>query len=106
MNPSSGDEIEALLRAHFDGAVADDGFSDRVMQRLPFRRPAVWPRWLGVFAGVLACWMALVPSSLLRAGWHDSAHGVWSGPAIAMLAVVLLLAVLAMVWAVAEGDDF
>ena len=38
MNHEHDDAIEALLRTAFDGPVRDDGFSARVMQRLPPRR--------------------------------------------------------------------
>lgn len=106
MNPSRDDAIEALLRKQFDGAVRDDGFSDRLMQRLPQRRRRVaWPSWAGVLAGAVACWLALWPSPLLRNGWQDWVGGHWSAAGIVMLATLAVMTLLALAWSVAEADD-
>lgn len=106
MNPSPEDAIETLLREQFDGPVGDGGFSGQVMQRLPRRRRRIaWPLWGGVLAGVAACWLALLFSPLMRAGWRDWAGGHWTAPAIAVLAAMLGMTLLALAWGVAEADD-
>lgn len=104
MNHERDDAIEALLRKQFDGPVADEGFSQRLMQRLP-RRRATLPLWLGIVAGVVACWLALLSSPLLQTGWADWMHGDWSASAISMLLVALGMAILALAWGVAEIED-
>jgi hypothetical protein len=106
MNQEMDEEIEALLRRQFDGPVHDEGFSGRVMQALPpRRRRATWPLWCGALAGVAACWLALLRSSLLRVGWQDWANDHWSAAAITVLLVMLGMAMLALVWGVAEAED-
>lgn len=107
MNQSRDDVIEGLLRARFDGPVRDEGFSGQLMQRLPQRRHRriAWPMWIGVAAGAAMCWLALLPSRLLRNGWQDWAGGHWSVAAVAMLSSVVVMILLAVAWGVAEIDD-
>jgi hypothetical protein len=100
------DAIEALLCKQFDGPIPDDGFSERVMQRLPLRRRRIaWPLWAGVLAGAGACWLSLLFSPLLHAGWHDWMGGNLSAPAIVLLLAMAGLSLLASWWSVAEADD-
>jgi hypothetical protein len=54
---------------------------------------------------VAACWLALLRSSLLRVGWQDWANDHWSAAAITVLLVMLGMAMLALVWGVAEAED-
>jgi hypothetical protein len=105
MNQEPDDMIDTLLRRQFDGPVPDEGFSGRVMHRLPRRRRVSWPLWLGIAAGALACWLALLSSPLLHIGWRDWVHGDWSAPAITMSLVVLGMAMLALAWGVTEARD-
>lgn len=106
MNPSEDEMIDALLRKQFDGAMLDDGFSQRVMQRLPqHRRRVAWPVWGGMLLGVFACWLALSFSPLVDAGWRDCLSGHWSAPAVTLLLAMLGMAVLALAWGVTEADD-
>lgn len=106
MNEERDDAIEALLRRQFHGPVADEGFSARIVQRLPRRRRrAAWPLGAGLLAGVAACWAVLRSSPLLVAGWHDYAGGHWSTAAIAVSAAMLGMTLLALAWSVAEADD-
>lgn len=106
MNHELDDAIEALLRKQFDGPVRDEGFSRRVMQRLPRRRRRVsWPLWSGIVAGAVACWLALLSSPLPRTGWRDWMSGDWSAPAVLLLLAALGMAMLALAWGVAEAGD-
>ncbi len=98
-------DIDALLRRQFDGPLPDEGFSERVMQQLPARRRRVaWPLWVGVIAGVGACWSQLLPVPLLQVGWRDWAGGELSGPAITLLLVAAGMSLLASWWSLAEAD--
>lgn len=106
MNPTRDNAIEALLRRQFDGPLRDEGFSERVVQRLPRRHHRVaWPLWSGMLVGACACWVALLPSPLLRASWMDWSSGAWSASAVIVLLAMLAMAVLAVAWGVAEADD-
>ena len=106
MNPSDDELIDAMLRSQFDGPVLDEGFSRRVMQRLPQhrRRVAWWPVWGGLLAGAAACWLALLSSPLLQTGWREWVSGEWSAPAITVLLAMIDMALLALIWGVAEAD--
>lgn len=99
------DAIDALLRQQFEGAVPDDGFCDRVMERLPARpRRRAWPLWCGVAAGAAACVLTLWSTPLVQLGWRDWAGGQWSAPAIVLLLALAGLSLLAMCWSLAEAD--
>jgi hypothetical protein len=100
------DMIEALLRRQFEGPVADDGFSERVMRQLPPRRRRIaWPLWLGLLAGACACGLSLADMPLLHAGWRDWLDGEPSVPAMGLLLAVAGMAWLALGWTLAESGD-
>jgi len=100
------DDIEALLRRNFEGPVADEGFSDKVMQRLPPRRRRMaWPLLAGVLAGVGGCAFSLLRSPLLSDGLRDWLHGEWSSmPAMALLLAATGMTLLACWWSAAEAE--
>ncbi len=105
MNPND-DAIDALLRTHFDGPVADDGFSERVMQVLPPRRRRIdWPARAGIAAGAVTCWASLQSAPLLHTGWNAWTSGRLTLPAIAVLLAVAGMSLLALWWSVVEGDE-
>jgi hypothetical protein len=106
MNHPNDDAIDKLLRTQFDGPVPDDGFSERVMQHLPARRRRIaWPLWAGVLAGIGACWLSLLPSPLLQAGWRDWAGGELSAASVILLLAFAGMSLMALCWSVAEADD-
>lgn len=98
-------DLDALLRDQFDGPVPDDGFADRVMQRARPRRRVAWPVAAGLVAGIAACWLSLLPTSVLQAGWRDWGHGQPSASAIAFLAVAAGMSLLACWWTAMEPDE-
>lgn len=99
-------DIDALLREHFEGPVPDDGFADRVMrQPRPRRRRVAWPVVAGMVAGIGACWLSLLPTSLLQAGWRDWIHGEPSASAVLLVAAMGGLSLLACWWAAMEPED-
>ncbi|MEP6898821.1 MAG: DUF5056 domain-containing protein [Rhodanobacter sp.] len=106
MNQSHDDPIDALLRQQFEGSVADNGFSERLMQRLPPRRRRMaWPLWAGVVTGTVVCWLSLLSTPLLHIGWQDWMHGELSASAITLLLTIAILSLLACGWATMEADD-
>lgn len=106
MNHFDDNEIEALLLKQLEGPVPDNGFSDRLMQRLPpRRRRAVWPLWAGVLAGTAACWLSLLSTSLLHVGWQDWISGELSAPAIILVSAVAGMSLLACWWTTMEAED-
>lgn len=99
------DAIDALLRRQFGGAVADDGFSDHVMQRLPARpRRRAWPLWGGIVAGAAASALSLSSTPMFHLGWRAWVGGGLSAPAIAVLVALAGMSLLAMCWSLAEAD--
>lgn len=100
------DAVERLLLAHFEGPVPDDGFCDRAMQRLPVRRRLqVWPLALGMTLGGALCWLSLLSTPLLHAGWRDWLSGNWSAPAVVLTATMAGVSLLALAWTAAEIED-
>jgi len=104
-NHSEDDAIEGLLRRQFDGPLPDEGFSERVMQRLPVhRRRVAWPLWAGVIAGAGACWLQLLSAPLLNVGWRHWAGGEPSTPAIILLLATAGMSLLTSWWGLTEAD--
>lgn len=105
-NANDNADIEALLRRQFDSAVADEGFSTRLMQRLPAsRRRRHWPLWAGLCGGALAAAMSVGSSPLLQHGGRDLFERQWSPAAITLLLVMAGLSLLSLCWGLAEADD-
>ena len=106
MNEPHDDTIDALLRRQFEGPVIDDGFSERVMQRLPPRRRRIaWPLWLGVLLGAVACWVCLTRVPLLHIGWQDWLAGELSSSSLGLLLAMAALSLLAMGWGLVESRN-
>ena len=105
MNESHDDTLDALLRRQFEGPVADDGFSERVMQHLPSRRRrAAWPVWMGVLIGTAACWICMDSVPLLHTGWRDWLSGQPTMAAIGLWVAMAATSLLALVWGLAESS--
>ncbi len=106
MNTLHDDDIDALLRKSFDGPVPDDGFCDRVMQKVPpRRRPSAWPLAAGIVVGAVLCSLSLFTSPLWRAAWHGWLVGEWSASTIITLSMMAGMSLLALGWTLAEAGD-
>ena len=106
MNHPHNDAVDTLLRQQFDGPVPDDGFSNRMMQRLPLRRCRVeWPLWAGLAAGVAASWFGLVAVPLVHVGWRDLIGCELSSSAITLLLAIAGMSLLTCWWTIAEPDE-
>lgn len=93
------DPLEALLREQFDGPVPDEGFSARVMQRIPRRRRKVQPILIGLLFGAAGCFASLLRWPALNLEqWHSASTLALTG---AMTALTLLIGW----WGIADADD-
>jgi hypothetical protein len=105
-DPHTDDTIDNLLRRSFDGPVPDDGFSDRVMRRLPPRRArSRWPLAAGLLCGTAACWLSLWLTPWLSGAWRDWFGAGPSLSAIALVTAAACMSLLAACWAMAEVED-
>lgn len=105
MNPQH-DDIDDLIRKSFDGPLPDEGFSDRLMQRLsPRRRRSVWPLWAGVLTGTVLYALSVFGSPLWRTGWQAWLAGDGAGSSVIVLSTMAALVLLALVWGLTEADD-
>lgn len=106
MKSEHDDLLEKLLRDGFEGPVPDDGFSDRLMHRLPPRRrqPSAWLSSAGVCIGAIACWLSLDSAAVLHAGWNDWLHGHASYAAFGLLLVLAVVSLMSLGWTLAEAD--
>ena len=105
MNDEREDDLDVLLRERFEGAVADDGFCDRVMHRLPARRRNNWPMATGILAGMATCGFSLWSVPIVQAGWREWLSGEPSASVIALFICMTGMAILALAWTIAEADD-
>jgi hypothetical protein len=100
------DPIENLLQERFQGPVADDGFSTKVMQRLPRRsRFDGWPAALGALSGLLACGFCLRSAALPQIGWHNWLYVRLSSSEITLIVAAAGTSLLGMALMMAEADD-
>lgn len=100
----SDPKLDGLLRRQFPGAVAEDGFTSRVMRVLPPRRaPRPWLVPGAAVAGSLLAWLALMPSPV----WQQAAREWLQGdPGAATAGIGVLLMVVTLVscaWSLEEG---
>ena len=106
MNPADDDALDRHLRDAFEGPVADDGFSDRVMVALaPRKHNAPWMLRAGAVIGAVACWLALGQAPVLRAGWQDWLRNDLSPSAWVLLLAVAVMSLLGMGWGLLEAED-
>jgi hypothetical protein len=106
MSDVHDDAVDRLLREQFEGPVPDDGFCHQVMKSMPVRRRrSGWPLAAGVVAGGVSCWLSLLSTPLMRAGWGDWLSGQLSAPVIVVLAAIAGVSLLAAAWTAAEADD-
>jgi hypothetical protein len=102
----TNDDVDRLLQDAFEGTVPDDGFSARMMERLPERRRhRIWPLLLGVAAGGGLCWSSLMSAPVWHAGWRDWLAGELSARSMVVLAAMAGLSLLTLAWTMAEADD-
>ncbi|MFT3810566.1 MAG: hypothetical protein QM698_11665 [Micropepsaceae bacterium] len=106
MNDKADDDIDALLRAAFEGPVPPGDFCDRVMARLPVRRRRFpWTVAAGLAAGVAFCGWSLGAAPLARTGWRDWFSGDLTAPAVILMLAAAGFAVLASVWTMTEATE-
>lgn len=91
------DELDRMLRARFEGPLADDGFSARVLQVLPPRpRRRRWPLPAALLAGAGLSLASMAPVL---------GHGGAAGRMLLAAALAGAMSVLAACWALEEGPD-
>ncbi|GGX21090.1 hypothetical protein [Undibacterium macrobrachii] len=97
--------IEALLSDAYDGPVADDGFSVRVMQKIPAQRKTHHSYSLIAFAaGLFALMWQVLSSSLFEKAWHDLAQAQFSVTVMVLFAVFFGASLLVSAWALTEAE--
>lgn len=99
-------DLDFLLRNQFAGPVDEDGFSARVMARLPARQQRIqWPMFAGTFAGLIAYWLSLWTAPISFSSWQDWVSGRPVESVLSLCIVALGIAVSALGWALSESDD-
>lgn len=104
MNDLTDEMLDELLRGGFAGAVADGGFSERVMRALPVRRsqrPWMLPGF--ALAGGLLAWVVLLPSPVLRQVARESLAGNFGAASAGVCVLLLVVSLLGCGWALDES---
>lgn len=101
---ASDQHLDDLLRRHFPGGVADDGFSARVMRALPKRRD---PRHgllpAAAAAGGVLAWLALMPSPLWQQVAQEWLARDLGAATIGVGALLLGVTIASCAWSLEEG---
>jgi len=104
INDVSDKQLDDLLRRNFAGAVADDGFSGRVMRAIPVRRrQRPWLLPCTALAGGLLAWLALLPSPLWQQLAHEWLAGDFGAASAVVSVLVLGVSLLGCAWALEEN---
>jgi hypothetical protein len=104
MNDISDMKLDDLLRRDFPGAVADDGFSERVMRALPTRRRhQPWLLPSATLAGGLLAWWTLLPSGLLQQVALEWLAGDYGAASAGVCVLLLGFSWLGCAWALEES---
>jgi uncharacterized membrane protein (DUF485 family) len=104
MNNLAEEQLEELLRREFAGAVADDGFSARVMRALPRRtRQIAWLLPAVALSGGLLAWLALLPSPLLQGAAREWLAGEAGANLVVLWTVLFGVGLLSCAWAIDES---
>lgn len=106
MTDPADPDLDALLRQHFDAAIPDDdGFTARVITALPPRpRQRPWTLPLAAAAGTALTWTSIAPAPLWQLAADAWTTGNASTPVIVTGSLILLLAMAACGWALAESE--
>jgi hypothetical protein len=76
MNQEIDPNLDELLRDHYEAPVADEGFSSRLMQTIPQKRPRISRHFLISFLlGMAALLWQTSSSTLFHNAWKDLAQG-------------------------------
>lgn len=105
MNHQVEHSVDALLRELKEEPVADDGFCDRVIQKIPARRKTNYVYLAIAFAvGMLAFFWQMVSTPMFLQGWHDLAQGQVSMAVMLVCAVFFLVSLLVSAWVLTEPE--
>lgn len=102
MTELSDHSLDNLLRRSFAGAVADDGFTERVMHALPARRQRPWLLPGAALAGGLLAWLALLPSPPWRQVAQEWLAGGFGMASVGGCVLLLGVSLLGCGWALAD----
>jgi hypothetical protein len=97
--------VDELLRELYEAPVADDGFCDRVMQKIPKRRKTNYVYLAVAFAvGMLAFLWQIGSTSLFQQGWHDLAQGQFSFAVMLVCVVFFGVSLSVSAWLLTEPE--
>ncbi|WP_313917243.1 hypothetical protein [Tahibacter sp.] len=102
MTELSDPSLDNLLRRSFAGAVADEGFTERVMHVLPARRQRPWLLPGAALAGGLLAWLALLPAPPWRQIVQEWLAGGFDMASVGVCVLLLGVSLLGCGWALAE----
>jgi hypothetical protein len=100
----SDQQLDELLRRRFSGAVADDGFSARVMRAVPPRRQA--RPWLlpgAAVVGTLMAWLALMPSPVWQQVAQEWLAGDFGAATVGIGVLLFGVTMVSCAWSLDEG---
>lgn len=105
MNHPVEPNIDALLREVYDEPVADDGFSVRLMQKIPTQRRTQHRYTLIAFViGLLALMWQVLSSSWFETARRDLAQAQFSVTLMVLFAVFFGASLLVSAWVLTEAE--
>ncbi|WP_146907562.1 hypothetical protein [Arenimonas daejeonensis] len=104
LDDTSDPKLDDLLRRQFPGAVADDGFTMRVMHALPPRRsPRQWLLPAAAVAGTGLAWLALMPSPVWQQAAREWLQGDLGAASAGIGVLVLAVTLVSCAWSLEEN---
>lgn len=105
MKHQSEPSVDELLRDFYESPVADDGFCDRVMQKIPAQRKSNHIYLvIGFVVGMLVLLWQMVSIPLFQNGWHDLAQGQFSISVLILCALLFGVSLSVSAWVLTEPE--
>lgn len=97
--------LDTLLRDYYEAPVADDGFSGRLMQIIPSKRPRYSPHFLiALLLGLAALLWQTSSSQLFHHAWQDLAQGHLSASVWLLCGVFTSVSLFISCWLMTERE--
>jgi hypothetical protein len=97
--------VDELLRDYYEPLVADDGFCEQVMQKIPAQRKYNYTYFLiTLLIGLCVFLWQLTSTALFQHGWQDWMQGDMSLSAVGLCAVLFSMTVCLSWWLLSESE--
>lgn len=105
MNQQIDPNLDEMLRDYYEAPVADEGFSGRLMQTIPQKRPRYFHHFLiSLLLGMMALLWQTSSIPLFHNAWQDLAQGQMSTSVWMLYGVLASVSLFVSYWLLTESE--